>query len=213
MQEHQLGTSSIRCARPSDTTLVDRPCGAVPSRRSQRHWCCELSTAEPAAMHNCISWHERYSFETLALPVPQVAGHRLGNGPARSRAPASTFRSTRNGPGMPASTPGPWDLLERQAKPFGVPGGTTSRPERPGVWHGLPGGPASRLAASHLRGPRFTTTQLDHLLSSVTLILTRPLGRVADYPPALAAASGHISPTVVVLIGGPSPNMVRDGLL
>jgi hypothetical protein len=30
-----------------------------------------------------------------------------------------------------------------------------------------PGGPAGRLAASHLRGPRSMTTQLDHLLSSV----------------------------------------------
>ena len=46
-------------------------------------------------------------------------------------------------------------------------GGPTPGRDHPGVWLELPGGPAGRLAASHLRGPRFTTTQLDHLLSSV----------------------------------------------
>jgi len=50
-----------------------------------------------------------------------------------------------------------------------MPGGTISRPGHPGVWLGLTRRSSGPLAASHLRGPRLTTTaQLDHLLSSVS---------------------------------------------
>ena len=79
-------------------------------------------------------------------------------------------------------------------------GGPTPGRDHPGVWLGLPGGPAGRLAASHLRGPRFTTTQLDHLLSSVQLCYRAVLDSVVDSRFRSASRGCRISPTAVVLI-------------
>ncbi len=91
--------------------------------------------------------------------------------PARTEAPAAVHGPCRVPKRKPRDTqrrvPRSKTAGKRQANPFGYQAGPAPGRGHPGVWQVLPGGPAGRLAASHLRGPRLTTTQLDHLLSSV----------------------------------------------